>query len=389
MLLWRAYEALLHSGHRHFGHRPSRGESGRPAGLAIAHPGQRPRSRAASARPLPSSCHRMSISPWPADDDGDQACARPRLAQPGEPPSPSSTDYTSGQRCRSWPDQPRIRRPVRPAAPDHPGRKSRGSPRRRRPTRAASRHRRRRGHTRNHPWGASRLPGPITRSSTRRPRRWYRAGQPPVGASRRRRNASGPEGPGSRQAAVGVTPSTDPPFKRRQASNEHRLTLRYYLPARGTSNKVHSSIGFARRLHGGHIPRHVQRVRRRWVADGRAWTAPRRSPRSGQRREPSRRICRARTSFDAEAHPELSFRSNAITPRPGSDRVHDRRRDHNQGPHRDRRDPAARSRIRSPTPYGGERFGLALQTVVDRDTVRCQPGTTRLPSGEPAPLPTR
>ncbi len=74
------------------------------------------------------------------------------------PPSPSRRLH-GGTRRRSWPHQPRIRRPVRPAAPDHPGRNSRGSPRRRRPPRATSRHRRRRGHARHHPWGAPRLPG--------------------------------------------------------------------------------------------------------------------------------------------------------------------------------------------------------------------------------------
>ena len=56
-----------------------------------------------------------------------------------------------GARRRSRPHQPHIRRPVRPAAPDHPGRNARGSPRRRHPPRPASRHRRRRGHPRHHP----------------------------------------------------------------------------------------------------------------------------------------------------------------------------------------------------------------------------------------------
>ena len=96
------------------------------------------------------------------------------------------TDYTAGQDAALRPHQPDIRRSVRPAAPDHPGRNARSSPRRRRPPRAASRHRRRRGHPRHHPWGAARLPGLLSD-----PRRSGRCtGQSrtaPVGASRRRR----------------------------------------------------------------------------------------------------------------------------------------------------------------------------------------------------------
>jgi hypothetical protein len=56
-----------------------------------------------------------------------------------------------GTRRRYRPDQPRFRRPVRPAASDHLGRNARGSPRRRRPPRAPGRHRRRPGHPRHHP----------------------------------------------------------------------------------------------------------------------------------------------------------------------------------------------------------------------------------------------
>ena len=67
-------------------------------------------------------------------------------------------DYTAGHDPAAGPDQPGIRRSVRPAAPDHPGRNARGSPRRRRPPRAASRHRRRPGHPRHHLRGAARLP---------------------------------------------------------------------------------------------------------------------------------------------------------------------------------------------------------------------------------------
>ena len=73
-----------------------------------------------------------------------QARGRP-AAQPGKPPGPSHRLHV-GTRRRSWPHQPPIRRTVRPAAPDHPGRNARGSPRRRPPPRATSRHRRRRSH---------------------------------------------------------------------------------------------------------------------------------------------------------------------------------------------------------------------------------------------------
>ena len=93
-------------------------------------------------------------------------------------------DYTAGQDAALWPHQPAIRRPVRPAAPDHPGRNSRGAPRRCRPPRGTSRHRRRRGHARHHSWGAPRLPG-----LSRDPRRSGRGAGPsrpvPVGAPRR------------------------------------------------------------------------------------------------------------------------------------------------------------------------------------------------------------
>ena len=53
-------------------------------------------------------------------------------AQPGTPPGPGHRLH-GGTRRRTRPDQPRIRRPVRPAAPDHPGRNPRSPPRRRHP----------------------------------------------------------------------------------------------------------------------------------------------------------------------------------------------------------------------------------------------------------------
>ena len=66
------------------------------------------------------------------------------------------------------------------------GRNSRGSPRRRRPPRPASCHRRRRGHLGHHPWGAARLPNLL--SDPRRGGRCTGQGRTaPVGTSRQRR----------------------------------------------------------------------------------------------------------------------------------------------------------------------------------------------------------
>ena len=62
--------------------------------------------------------------------------ARSTRCSAGKPSQRPSPRLYVGTRRRSRPHQPRIRRPVRPAAPDHPGRNSRGSPRRRRPPRA-------------------------------------------------------------------------------------------------------------------------------------------------------------------------------------------------------------------------------------------------------------
>ena len=81
-------------------------------------------------------------------------------------------DYTAGQDAALGLISPIFAEPIRPAAPDHPGRNARGSPRRRHPPRPASRHRQRRGHPRHHPRGAPRLPGLSRRSSTKQPRRW-------------------------------------------------------------------------------------------------------------------------------------------------------------------------------------------------------------------------
>ena len=174
-----AYEALLHNGTA-----PSdiafAGESA-GGGLAVA--------TLVNARdhglPLPAAAFVMSPyadltlagTTMETKREADPLLSREALQAP-------SPRLHVGTRRRSRPHQPRIRRPVRPAAPDHPGRNPRGPPRRRRPPRAASRHRRRRGHPRHHPRGAARLPGLLPD-----PRRSGRgAGQSrtaPVGASRR------------------------------------------------------------------------------------------------------------------------------------------------------------------------------------------------------------
>jgi polyisoprenoid-binding protein YceI len=84
--------------------------------------------------------------------------------------------------------------------------------------------------------------------------------------------------------------------------------------------------------------------------------------------------------FDAQAHPELSFTSTAI------DRDGDRVtiegaitiKGHTES-------GAITGEISDPIadPYGGERFGLTLQTVVDRDRFGVS-WNNPLPSGEPA-----
>ena len=93
------------------------------------------------------------------------------LLSPEAPPSPSPRLH-GGTRRRSRPHQPRLRRPVRPAAPDHPGRNARGAPRRRR---SASRNKPPPPTSRSRstsPLGCPTSSRPITRSSTKRPRRW-------------------------------------------------------------------------------------------------------------------------------------------------------------------------------------------------------------------------
>lgn len=84
--------------------------------------------------------------------------------------------------------------------------------------------------------------------------------------------------------------------------------------------------------------------------------------------------------FDTQAHPELAFRSNVVT-RDGSRVTIDGEitiKGHTETAEitGELSDPIA-------DPYGGERFGLTLQTVVDRDAFGIS-WNNPLPSGEPA-----
>jgi polyisoprenoid-binding protein YceI len=84
--------------------------------------------------------------------------------------------------------------------------------------------------------------------------------------------------------------------------------------------------------------------------------------------------------FDAQAHPELTFTSNAIN-RDGDRVIID-----GKITIKGYTEPVEiTGEISNPIadPYGGERFGLTLQTVVDRDTFGVS-WNNPLPSGEPA-----
>ena len=84
--------------------------------------------------------------------------------------------------------------------------------------------------------------------------------------------------------------------------------------------------------------------------------------------------------FDAEAHPELTFTSVAI------DRDGDRITIDGEVTIKGHTETAEITGVISDPiadPYGGERFGLTLQTVVDRDTFGVS-WNNPLPSGEPA-----
>ena len=84
--------------------------------------------------------------------------------------------------------------------------------------------------------------------------------------------------------------------------------------------------------------------------------------------------------FDAQTHPELTFTSNAIT-RDG-DRVTIDGEITIKG-HTETAEITGEISDPIADPYGGERFGLTLQTVVDRDKFGVS-WNNPLPSGEPA-----
>jgi len=77
-------------------------------------------------------CHRSTASADPGrcpESGCSNVVARPTRCSAGNSSNAGARIYV-GPRPRCWPDQPRVRRSVRPAAPDHPGRNTRGSPRR-------------------------------------------------------------------------------------------------------------------------------------------------------------------------------------------------------------------------------------------------------------------
>ncbi len=84
--------------------------------------------------------------------------------------------------------------------------------------------------------------------------------------------------------------------------------------------------------------------------------------------------------FDAQAHPELTFTSNAFN-RDG-DRVTIDGEITIKG-HTETAEITGELSDPIADPYGGERFGLTLQTVVDRDKFGVS-WNNPLPSGEPA-----
>jgi polyisoprenoid-binding protein YceI len=84
--------------------------------------------------------------------------------------------------------------------------------------------------------------------------------------------------------------------------------------------------------------------------------------------------------FDAQAHPELTFTSNQIS-RDG-DRVNIDGEITIKG-HTETAEITGEISDPIADPYGGERFGLTLQTTVDRDKFGIR-WNNPLPSGEPA-----
>lgn len=84
--------------------------------------------------------------------------------------------------------------------------------------------------------------------------------------------------------------------------------------------------------------------------------------------------------FDAQAHPELSFASKAISC--NGDRITIDGEITIKG-HTETAEITGAISDPIADPYGGERFGLTLQTIVDRDKFGVS-WNNPLPSGEPA-----
>ena len=169
------------------------------------HPGQRPRSRAAPASR--SLRHVTVCRPHTGrDGHGNQARGRP-ADEPRSTPIPSHRLY-GGTRRRSRPRQPHIRRPVRPAAPDHPGRNSRGSPRRRRPP--------------------GKLPPPTSRSPSTSPPGCRTSSKPSIRSSTKRPGGRRRHRPQvrNRWGAVGNGTSPRPPAHRAAPAGNRGRTER-------------------------------------------------------------------------------------------------------------------------------------------------------------------
>jgi hypothetical protein len=167
-----AYEALLCTTASPLRTSPSRESP--PAADSPSPPWSTPAITGCRCRPRRSSCRRMPISPWPGRPWKPRREVDPLLTRGSSGPGHR---LHGGTGRRSWPHQPCLRRPIRAAAADHPGRNARGSPRRRAPPRGAelplptSRSRS------TSPLGCPMSSRPITRSSTKRPAALDRAGR--------------------------------------------------------------------------------------------------------------------------------------------------------------------------------------------------------------------
>ena len=143
-------------------------------------------------------------------------------------------------------------------------------------------------------------------------------------------------------------------------------------------DKIHSSVGFAvdymaGTFHGtfSDFDAAAHRRRAERLREGRL--------RPGQGREPRGHL-QSPDFFDAERHPELTFTSNSIN-RDG-DRVTIDGEITIKG-HTETVEITGEISDPIADPYGGERFGLTLEAVIDRDTFGVS-WNNPLPSGEPA-----